>query len=146
MESELSKLTLQVEEVIRIKASIETSFETLIEQMGQSNEGINGTPMPMRLETFPGGRWFRDLDHDNGHCWGTVQAIRHPDLLEISGPLFMSYPVVNNLQYRLVVDGDDTLLTLRHTAFGLIPEDHRAGLGRGWHALLERIRDRATPH
>ena len=57
--------------------------------------------MPMKLEAWPGGRWYRDLGDDNGHFWGHVQAIKRPTLLEITGPLFMSYPVVSNLQYRL---------------------------------------------
>jgi hypothetical protein len=30
-----------------------------------------------------------------------VQAIKTPALLEICGPLFMSNPVLTNLQYRL---------------------------------------------
>lgn len=145
-ELDLSHLTLEVVEKVRIAASLETSFAALLEQMGPANEGPNGAPMPMRLEAFPGGRWYRDLGGDNGHCWGLVQAIRRPDLLEISGPLFMSYPVSNNVQYRLTADGEGTLLTLRHTALGLIPEEHRAGLGAGWRALLERVRTRVRPH
>ena len=47
--------------------------------------------MPMKLEAWPGGRWYRDLGDGNGHFWGHVQAIKRPTLLEISGPLFMSY-------------------------------------------------------
>ena len=70
-----------------------------------------------------------------------VQAIKRPTLLEI-GPLFMSYPVVSNLQYRLTdVDGG-TLITLRHTAldsFRTIAE----GVSRGWTPLLEATRRRA---
>ena len=46
----------------------------------------------MKLEPWPGGRWFRDLGNDNGHFWGLVQAIKRPTLLEITGPLFMSAP------------------------------------------------------
>jgi hypothetical protein len=53
----------------------------------------------------PGGRWYRDLGEDNGHFWGTVQAIKRPTLLEITGPLFMSYAAVSNLQYRLSSGG-----------------------------------------
>jgi hypothetical protein len=144
-ELDYGKLTLEVVEEVRIAASIETSFEALLEQMGPANEGEKGVPMPMRLEAFPGGRWYRDLGDGNGHCWGTVQAIRRPDLLEISGPLFMSYPVNNNLQYRLKARGGGTRLTLRHTALGLLTDDHRAGLSSGWHALLERVRTRVAP-
>ena len=46
---------------------------------------MHGTPMPMTLEPWPGGRWFRDLGDNNGHLWGHVQAIKPPTLLEITG-------------------------------------------------------------
>jgi len=68
----------------------------------------------------PGGRWYRDLGGNNGHFWGVVQAIKRPTLLEITGPLFMSYPVVSNVQYRLSEKDGGTLLTFNHTALGLI--------------------------
>ncbi len=35
--------------------------------------------MPMKLEAWPGGRWFRDLGDGNGHLWGHVQAIKRAD-------------------------------------------------------------------
>lgn len=145
-ELDLAKLTLEIVEEVRIEASVEDSFEALLEQMGPANEGEPGNPMPMVLEAVPGGRWYRDLGDGDGHCWGTVQAIRRPDLLEISGPLFMSYPVSNNVQYRLRAEGGGTVLTLRHTALGLVTDEHRAGVSTGWHALLERVRDRIVTH
>jgi hypothetical protein len=37
------------------------------------------------------------------------------------------------------VDGG-TLLSFRHTAMGLIPDEHRAGLETGWTPLLDRVR------
>jgi len=87
--------------------------------------------MPMKLEAWPGGRWYRDLGGNNGHFWGVVQAIKRPTLLEITGPLFMSYPVVSNVQYRLSEKDGGTLLTFNHTALGLILEDHREEFRRG---------------
>jgi uncharacterized protein YndB with AHSA1/START domain len=97
----------------------------------------------MVVEARPGGRWFRDLGGDNGHFWGHVQAIKRPTLLEITGPLFMSFPVVSNVQYRLKdVDGG-TLITFRHSALGFIPDDYRQNLSRGWTPLLERVRRQA---
>src|SRR5947208_2581038 len=78
----------------------------LLEQLGPSNETHDGKPLPMKIEPWPGGRWFRDLGDHNGHFWGHVQAIKQPTLLEITGPLMMSAPVVSNMQYRLKqVDG-----------------------------------------
>ena len=99
--------------------------------------------MPMKIEPWPGGRWFRDLGDGNGHFWGVVQAIRRPTLLEISGPLFMSYPALSNVQYRLTTVDGGTLITLRHTAFGFIQDDHRAGVSSGWTKILEGTRRRA---
>jgi uncharacterized protein YndB with AHSA1/START domain len=99
--------------------------------------------MPMKLEAWPGGRWYRDLGGNNGHFWGVVQAIKRPTLLEITGPLFMSYPVVSNVQYRLSEKDGGTLLTFNHTALGLILEDHRRGVSKGWSFIHEAVRKRA---
>ena len=139
----IDDLTLNVEEEIRVDATIDQTFEALLEQMGPASVTPDGAPLPMVLEARPGGRWFRDLGDDNGHHWGHVQAIKRPGLLEISGPLFMSYPVVSNLQYRLTTADEGTLITVRHAAMGLLPDDHRTGLSRGWRALLDRVRTRA---
>ena len=97
----------------------------------------------MTIESRPGGRWYRDLGGDNGHLWGLVQAIKRPGLLEITGPLFMSYAAVSNLQYRLKKVDGGTLLTLRHSALGFIPDDHRKGLSEGWMPLLARVKTQA---
>src|SRR6266576_3371745 len=111
-ETALENLTLNIQNEIHVKASLEMTFEALLEELGPANANENG-PMPMKLEAWPGGRWFRDLDDGNGHFWGSVQAINRPKLLEISGPLFMSYPVANNVQYRLSEDKDGTLIQFR---------------------------------
>ena len=139
----LDNLTLSVTQEIHIRSSLNASFAALLDQMGPANETPDGKPLPMKIEPWPGGRWFRDLGGDNGHFWGHVQAIKKPTLLEITGPLFLSYPVVSNLQYRLTEVEGGTLLTLRHTALGFVPDEYREGLAHGWMSLLERIRRRA---
>lgn len=136
-------LTLNITEEIHVRASLDATFEALLEQMGPANETPEGTPLPMTIEPRPGGRWFRDLGADNGHLWGHVQAIKRPTLLEITGPLFMSLPVVSNVQYRLQEVEGGTLLTFRHSALGFVPDDFRQGLVRGWTPLLQRVRHRA---
>jgi uncharacterized protein YndB with AHSA1/START domain len=138
----IESLTLMLSQEIHVKASIETTFEALLEQIGPGNE----TPeqkMPMKLEAWPGGRWFRDLGDNNGHFWGHVQAIKRPMLLEIAGPLFMSYAVSNNLQYRLTEEPGGTLITFHHKAFGVIQDEHRRGVSTGWTNINERIKSRA---
>jgi uncharacterized protein YndB with AHSA1/START domain len=132
---------LQAFEIVKeeeIAAPIEIVFETILEQMGPLNSTPK-KPMPMVLEAWPGGRWYRDLGSNNGHFWGTVQAIKTPSLLEICGPLFMSCPAVSNLQYRLVEENGATRMRFVHRAMGWIGEQERAVDG-GWTQLIERIR------
>lgn len=136
----IEELTLNITETIEVAASLDDTFESLLEQMGASNETPDGKPLPMKLEAIPGGRWYRDLGDDNGHHWGHVQAIKRPTLLEITGPLFMSSAVVSNLQYRLSEVDGGTLITLRHSVFGVIPDGYREGLSSGWAPLLDRVR------
>jgi hypothetical protein len=131
----IEDLTLSVKEEIHVKASIAKTFEALLEQLGPLNEVPDSGPMPMKLEAWPGGRWYRDLGGENGHFWAHVQAIKRPSLLELNGPLFMSYPVSSNVQYRLSEEPDGTLITFHHQAFGLIAEDHRKNVVRGWAAI-----------
>ena len=141
--STLENLTLDLTHDIHVRASLDATFDALLEQIGPANETPEGQPLPMKIEARPGGRWFRDLGHDNGHFWGHVQAIKRPTLLEITGPLFMSAPVVSNVQYRLKEADGGTLITFRHSAFGFVPDQMREGLARGWTPLLERIRKQA---
>jgi uncharacterized protein YndB with AHSA1/START domain len=98
--------------------------------------------MPMVLEAWPGGRWFRDLGGNNGHHWGHVQAIKRPTLLEICGPLMMSFAACSNIQYRLKAVDGGTLITFTHTALGLFPDGYREALSQGWGSLAERLRKR----
>lgn len=138
--STANELTLSITQDIRIDASLEATFAALLEEIGPRHSGPDGKALALKIEPWPGGRWYRDLGSDNGHLWGHVQAVKRPTLLEITGPLFMSYAVVSNLQYRLTQVDGGTLLTLRHTAMGLIPDDYRTGLESGWRSMLDRVR------
>jgi hypothetical protein len=139
----IDNLTLSVSQEIHVRSSLTATFAALLEQMGPSNETPDSQAMPMKIEPWPGGRWYRDLGDGNGHFWGVVQAIKRPTLLEICGPLFMSYPAISNVQYRLTPVDGGTLITLRHTALGFIQDDHRAGVSTGWTKILEGTRRRA---
>ena len=139
----IEDLTLNVTEEIHVRATLEATFTALLEQLGPFNETAEHKPMPMKLEPWPGGRWYRDLGDNNGHFWAVVQAIKRPTLLEFAGPLFMSYPVVSNVQYRLSEVDGGTLIQFRHAALGLIEEDHRKGVTKGWGHMHEGVRKRA---
>jgi uncharacterized protein YndB with AHSA1/START domain len=133
--------TFEIVKQEEIAAPIGIVFETILEQMGPLNSTPE-KPMPMKLEAWPGGRWFRDLGDNNGHFWGVVQAIKAPSLLEISGPMFMSTPTVSNLQYRLTEENGVTTIRFMHRAMGWIGEGDR-GVDTGWTDLMRRIRTAA---
>src|ERR1700731_1463277 len=141
-ESAIEKLMLNITEEINVKAPIDVTFATLLEQLGPFSETLEGQSMNMKLEAWPGGRWYRDLGDGNGHFWGNVQAIKRPTLLEIAGPLFMSYPVVSNVQYRLSEVPGGTLIKFHHSAFGLLVEADRK-VQDGWKYIHERVVRRA---
>jgi uncharacterized protein YndB with AHSA1/START domain len=138
----IESLTLLITQEIHVEASLEQTFAALLEQLGPENESPQGK-MPMKIEAWPGGRWYRDLGDGNGHLWGHVQAIKRPTLFEITGPLFMSYGVVSNLQYRLSEEKGGTLIKFHHKAFGAIQEEHRRGVSEGWGHMNSRIKARA---
>jgi uncharacterized protein YndB with AHSA1/START domain len=145
MASTVKEGVVQAFEIIQeeeIAAPIEIVFETILEQMGPLNSTPE-KPMPMVLEAWPGGRWFRDLGNNTGHFWGTVQAIKTPSLLEISGPLFMSNPAVSNIQYRLAEENGVTHMRFVHRAMGWVGEQER-GVEAGWSQLIGRIRTAAA--
>lgn len=138
--------TLNLNQEIRVQAPLDLTFAALLEQMGPRNETHDGKPLPMKIEPWPGGRWYRDLGDNNGHCWAFVQAIKRPTLLELAGPLFLSSPVVSNLQYRLSAIDGGTLITFRHTALGFIPDDYKDGMTQAWAHIMARVRKQAeTP-
>ena len=122
----------------QIAAPIDIVFEAILEQMGPMNSTPE-KPMPMKLEAWPGGRWYRDLGDNTGHFWGFVQAIKPPSLLEICGPLFMSTPAVSNIQYRLNEENGLTHVRFVHRAMGWIGEGD-SGVDVGWTDLMVRIR------
>lgn len=139
----IENLMLKINTETLVRASLSATFDALLEQLGPAADTPEGKTLPMKLEPWPGGRWFRDLGDGNGHFWGTVQAIKRPTLLEICGPLFLSYAVISNVQYRLSEIQGGTLITFHHFAMGVIPEDVRQNIGKGWAHINDRVRVRA---
>jgi hypothetical protein len=135
--------SFEIGKEIEIAAPIDIAFEATLDQLGPEAQMLGGKPFPMKIEPWPGGRWYRDLGNNSGHLWGHVQVIKPPTLLEICGPLMMSYPAANHLQYRLKEEGGVTRLAFLHRAMGVILAEHRDGLPKGWQYWLERIRELA---
>ncbi|MDX2117100.1 MAG: SRPBCC domain-containing protein [Planctomycetota bacterium] len=136
--------TLDIRNDVFIAASPEIAFASLLEELGPGSQMPDGTPFPMKVEPWPGGRWFRDLGHTGGHAyghlWGHVQVIKAPFLLELTGPMMMSFAATNHVQYRLTPEGSGTRLSLIHRALGTILPEHREGMPKGWEYGLSRVR------
>ena len=132
--------SFEISREIEISAPIEFAFAAMLDEIGPNNQMLGGKPFPMKIEPWPGGRWYRDLGDNSGHLWGHVQVIKPPSLLEICGPLMMSYPAVNHVQYRFKAEGGVTRLAFLHRAMGSILPEHRDGMPKGWEHWLERIR------
>ncbi len=135
--------SVEIRKTIDIAAPIEIAFEAMLAELGPDAQMMDGTPMPLKLESWPGGRWYRDLGNQAGHLWGFVQVIKPPTLLEICGPMMMSYPAMNHLQYRLTAAGAGTRLAFVHRGLGHITPEHRQGMPQGWGHWLEKIRQHA---
>src|SRR5947208_16244723 len=135
----LDDLTLDVNQHVEVKAAIGDVFRSVLYRFGEGFSTPKGESLQMILEQWPGGRWFRDRGNGIGHLWGQVQVIKPPVLLELSGPMFMSYPAINHMEVRLQEIAGGTRLSLRHRAIGLIEAQHRAGVAAGWRHMIESI-------
>jgi len=136
-------LTLSITDEIHVNAPLEVTFDALIEQLSEGMVQGDEKPMPMKIEQWPGGRWWRDLGDGKGHLWAHVQSIKRPVLLEFCGPLMMSFAVTSNVQYRLSEQNGGTLIKFQHLALGAIPEDFRKGMTEGWKKINRWAKDRA---
>jgi hypothetical protein len=132
--------SLAIHQQVDISAPIEIAWQAVLDQMGPKSEMPDGKPFPFKLEAWPGGRLYRDLGNSTGHLWGHVQVIKPPKLLEIWGPMMMSYPAVNHIQYRLAAEGAGTRLHLTHRAIGVFDGQHREGLSKGFAYWIQRMK------
>ena len=135
----LNDMTLDVNQNIEIKAAIGDVYRSVLHRFGEGFTNPQGESMQMILEQWPGGRWFRDRGNGIGHLWGHLQVIKPPTLLELSGPMFMSYPAMNHIELKLEEIAGGTRLALRHRAIGLIDAAHREGVGKGWQHVLGTV-------
>src|SRR5262245_6158967 len=134
--------TMEFSKEESVEAPIEIVWESLLEQLGPESEIPGGKKFPLKLEAWVGGRWFRDLGNNTGHLWGHVQVIKPPNLIELCGPIAMSYPAMNHIQYRLTAEGKSTKLKLTHKAMGMIIPEHRE-MDEAWEYILHKVVENA---
>lgn len=137
---DLSTLTLDLEMHVDIAREADAVFAGMLREFSENMRYDDGRSMDMKLEAWPGGRWYRDLGDQQGHLWGFVQTIKSPVLLELTGQMFMSYPVCNHVSCRVTEIEGGARLTLRHRAFGLLDPEHCQGVATGWKAMLDAVK------
>ena len=130
----------EIRHEIEIAAPVDIAFQSVLDELGPEAQMPDGTSLAMKIEPWPGGRWYRDLGNNAGHLWGHVQVIKPSTLIELTGPMPMSYPAINHVQYRLKEANGKTLLTFVHQSLGLIKPDHRDGMPEGWKKWLGEIK------
>ncbi|MCH9648439.1 MAG: SRPBCC domain-containing protein [Deltaproteobacteria bacterium] len=131
---------LEFDQEIEIKAAPGEVFEGMLHRLSEGHTGPQEQPLPLKLERWAGGRWLRDLGDGHGHLWGFVQSIKPPTLIELFGPMFMSYPVSGHLIVRFSPVAGGTKISFKYSAFGLILEGHRSGLKQGWSEMLTGLK------
>ena len=133
-------LILDLEQHVDVKATPEKAFAAILHRLGKGNTNLQGESLQLLLEAKPGGRWYRDRGNGIGHLWGFVQVIKAPTLLEISGPMFMSYPATNHIELKVEPVGGGSRVALRHRAVGMIDPKHRKNVGTGWNHMLTELK------
>src|SRR5437867_5243665 len=61
--------SVEIAKEIEISAPIAIAFEAMLDELGPEGQMPGGKPFPMKIEPWPGGRWYRDLGHNSGHLW-----------------------------------------------------------------------------
>jgi uncharacterized protein YndB with AHSA1/START domain len=123
---------------VRIAKTPDRVWEGLVTGMGAWWRGRDGEDLGMTLEPRPGGRLYRDLGQDTGHFWGVVQVIKPPRLLEITGPLFFSAPVLSHLSFRIQAEGAGSVVTLTQSVNGEVGEEFAMHAEGGWRQVMEK--------
>lgn len=135
--------TLRVDKDLFIAATPDIVWDAILEEIGPQMRHGDGAVMAMKIEAWPGGRWFRELGEGAGHLWGHVQVIKPPALLEICGPMFMSYPAINHIQYRLAAEREGTRFKFVHRGIGIFDAQHVKGVDMGWSGIVDNIKNAA---
>ncbi len=136
----IEDMTLDVTQSVEIKASPEKVWPSVLNQLGKGSTRPDGTSLEADIEPRAGGRWWRNRGKGVEHLWGFVQAIKPGELLELSGPMFMSYPAMNHVEVKLEKAGGGTKVTLRHRAVGMLDPEHKKGVSQGWGHMLQQMK------
>jgi len=87
------------------------------------------------IEPYVGGRWLQEWDN-GGALFGTFTVWDPPQLLCLTGPLAMTRPAHNLLEFHFEPADSGTNLTVRHEAFGGFEAGTDEMYANGWRELI----------
>jgi len=87
------------------------------------------------IEPGVGGRWMQAWD-SGGALFGTFTVWDPPHVLVVSGPLAMTKPAHNRLEFELVPADTGTKVWVRHQAYGDFDADTPEIYANGWNELI----------
>jgi DNA-binding transcriptional ArsR family regulator/uncharacterized protein YndB with AHSA1/START domain len=123
--------TLDVANEVRIAAPREQVFDAVL-RMGEWWPHRFRDGSGVVVEPRVGGRFYEDWAGEEGALYGTVTTLSRPSTFVVTGPMGMGGPVVGVFAFELAEDGDETVLSCTHRAFGDIDEETRQGYTAGW--------------
>lgn len=130
---------INIEMEIKIKAPQARVFDAITNEIDKwwAYRVCKGG-LPMKLETFPGGRFYEGDDDGDGLLWGRVLQVVRPDIIRVEEPMGnMPLPRTGAHIYELSSDGDHTVVKLTCQQMGQLSEKDRDCLESGWRELLE---------
>lgn len=129
--------TFQIEQEIRIKASIEAVYTSLTENIDTWwAYRLCGENSTLSFEPKVGGQFLETTSEDHGALWGTVTYINAPHEIRMNGLLGMTGAVTSAYSYKLRQEGEETVLSLSHHAAGLLDPNWHTAHDEGWKELL----------
>lgn len=87
------------------------------------------------IEPHVGGRWMQEWDN-GGALFGNFTVFDPPKMLVITGPLAMTQPAYNRVEFRFEPVEGGTKLWVLHQAFGEFEPDTADMYTDGWEELL----------
>lgn len=128
------------EQEIAINAPRDRVFDALINDVSHWWAYRFHENSTVRLEPWPGGRFYEDSGANDGALWGTVTYVKRPEIIRLHGCLGMlDRPVVSVYSYELVDANGSTVLKLRHRCIGDLDPKWAKAHGDGWGELLGKF-------
>lgn len=90
------------------------------------------------LDASVGGHW-KQLWNSGGAWFATVSYIDVPNRLRVTGPLAMSRPAINVLDFTLEAIDGGTRLHVQHLCFGEVEPNAAATYEQGWNQLFSSV-------